>query len=92
MRPDRPGFSAVGLEGRADPDDAGAGEIEVAAARSDGTASFEPMIAGGERAGLYSLANAGELLLLTCRLLALLPVPRDGPGQTHDGGERLVDV
>jgi hypothetical protein len=92
MRPDRPGFSAVGLEGRADPDEAGAGEIEVAAARSDGTASFEPMIAGGERAGLYSLANAGELLLLTCRLLAVLPVPRDAPEQTNDGGERVVDV
>ncbi|HXM37101.1 MAG TPA: hypothetical protein VN908_00410 [Gemmatimonadales bacterium] len=73
MRPDRPGFSAVGLEGRADADDPGGGEMEVAAARADGSAPFDPMLAGGTKAGLYSLANAGELLLLTCRLLALLP-------------------
>ncbi len=65
MRPDRPGFSAVGLEGRADP-------IEITAARDDGTAPFAPNLAGGTAAGLYSVANAGELLLLTCRLLTLL--------------------
>ena len=73
MRPDRPGFSAVGLEGRADMEDASAGEIEVAAVRDDGSAPFGPMLAGGSAAGLYSVANEGELLLLTCRLLALLP-------------------
>ncbi len=72
MRPDRPGFSAVGLEGRADPDDPEAGEIEIAAARDDGSAPFAPKLAGGTAAGLYSVANAGELLLLTCRLLTLL--------------------
>jgi hypothetical protein len=72
MRPDRPGFSAVGLEGRADPDDPTAGEIEIAAARDDGSAPFAPTLAGGTAAGLYSVANAGELLLLTCRLLTLL--------------------
>ena len=72
MRPDRPGFSAVGLEGRADPDDPAAGEIEIAAARDDGSAPFAPKLAGGTAAGLYSVANAGELLLLTCRLLTLL--------------------
>ena len=72
MRPDRPGFSAVGLEGRADPDDPTAGEIAIAAARDDGSAPFGPKLAGGTAAGLYSVANAGELLLLTCRLLALL--------------------
>jgi len=72
MRPDRPGFSAVGLEGRADPDDPTASEIEIAAARDDGSAPFGPTLAGGTAAGLYSVANAGELLLLTCRLLALL--------------------
>jgi len=65
MRPDRPGFSAVGLEGRAD-------SIEIAAAREDGTAPFGPRLAGGTAAGLYSVANPGELLLLTCRLLTLL--------------------
>ena len=65
MRPDRPGFSAVGLEGRAD-------SIEIAAAREDGSAPFGPRLAGGTAAGLYSVANPGELLLLTCRLLTLL--------------------
>jgi len=65
MRPDRPGFSAVGLEGRAD-------SIEIAAAREDGSAPFGPRLAGGTAAGLYSVANSGELLLLTCRLLTLL--------------------
>lgn len=73
IRDDRPGFSAVGLEGRADADDPAGSEIEVAAAREDGTEGFSPTLAGGAQAGLYSLANAGELLLLTCRLLALLP-------------------
>ncbi len=72
MRPDRPGFSAVGLEGRADPDDPAAGQIEIAAARDDGSAPFAPKLAGGTAAGLYSVANAGELLLLTGRLLTLL--------------------
>jgi len=72
MRPDRPGFSAVGLEGRADPDDPSASEIEIAAAREDGSAPFGPQLAGGTAAGLYSTANAGEVLLLTCRLLTLL--------------------
>src|SRR6266702_8067259 len=65
MRPDRPGFSAVGLEGRAD-------SIELAAAREDGSVPFGPRLAGGTAAGLYSVANPGELLLLTGHLLALL--------------------
>ena len=73
MREGRPGFSAVGLEGHADSRDATSEEIEVAAAREDGSARFSPTLAGGAQAGLYSVANAGELLLLTCRLLALLP-------------------
>ena len=65
MRPDRPGFSAVGIEGRAD---------AIVATRDDGSVggAFDPMLAGGTAAGLYSVANAGELLLLTTRLLALL--------------------
>jgi len=63
MRPDRPGFSAVGLEAHP--------ELEIAA-RDDGTPLFAPTLAGGPAAGLYSVANAGELLLLTCRLLTLL--------------------
>jgi hypothetical protein len=73
LREGRAGFSAVGLEGHADADDATASEVEVAAARDDGTERFSPTLSGGAQAGLYSLANAGELLLLTCRLLALIP-------------------
>lgn len=73
VREGRPGFSAVGLEGRADAADPTGSEIEVAAAREDGSERFSPTLAGGAEAGLYSLANAGELLLLTCRLLVLLP-------------------
>lgn len=92
LRPDRPGFSAVGMEGRADPGDALGGEIEVAAARGDGTPSFAPTVAGGGRAGLLSLENHGELLLLTCRLLALLPVPQDAAPRGAPGGERIVAV
>lgn len=72
LRPDRPGFSAVGLEGRADPDDPNTHEIEIEASRDDGSQAFGPTLAGGTAAGLYSVANAGELLLLTCRLLPLL--------------------
>jgi len=72
MRPDRPGFSAVGIEGRADPDDPEDNEIQIAAVREDGSAAFGPKLAGGTAAGLFSVANAGELLLLTCRLLTLL--------------------
>lgn len=73
MREGRAGFSAVGLEGHVDANDPTGSEIEVAAAREDGTERFSPTLAGGAQAGLYSLANAGELLLLTCRLLVLLP-------------------
>lgn len=83
MRPDRPGFSAVGLEGRADADDPSGAEIEIAAAREDGSAPFGPTLAGGTAAGLYSVANPGELLLLTCRLLALLD-----SGQPHEHESR----
>jgi hypothetical protein len=91
IREGRPGFSAVGLEGRADASDPTGSEIEVAAAREDGSERFSPTLAGGAQAGLYSLANAGELLLLTCHLLALLPAPSPGGMGTGDG-ERFVDV
>jgi len=93
LRDGRPGFSAVGLEGRADAHDPAGTEIEVAAAREDGTPPFSPTLSGGERAGIYSIANAGELLLLTCRLVALLPVPGDaGRGTGGESGERVVEV
>ena len=94
MRPDRPGFSAVGLDGRADADDATPSEIEVAAAREDGSAPFGPLLAGGSSAGLHSVANAGELLLLTCRILAQLPRGTAGAdaGSDSDALERVVQV
>ena len=93
MRPDRPGFSAVGIEGRADSDEAAGNEIEVAAAREDGTAPFGPMLAGGTAAGLHSVANAGELLLLTCRLLTLLPADESEVSPvTHGALEHIVAV
>jgi len=91
LRPDRPGFSAVGIEGRADADDPGNTEIEVAAARDDGSPPFGPTLAGGSAAGLYSVANAGELLLLTGRLLSLLPP--DAPALEMAGAlEHVVQV
>ncbi|MGH7529768.1 MAG: hypothetical protein ACREMN_05250 [Gemmatimonadales bacterium] len=94
MRAGRPGFSAVGLEGRADADDPAGGEIAVAAAREDGSAAFAPSLSGGREAGVYSVANAGELLLLTCRLLALLPVPtaRDAGSGMRDASETVIDL
>ncbi|HEV8266009.1 MAG TPA: hypothetical protein VGQ06_13750 [Gemmatimonadales bacterium] len=94
MRADRPGFSAVGLDGRADADEATASEIVVAAARADGRAPFSPTLSGGEEAGIYSVETAGELLLLTCRLLALLPLPdpRDARNETRETSERFVSV
>jgi len=93
MRPDRPGFSAVGIEGRADNDEAAGNEIEVAAAREDGSAPFGPLLAGGSAAGLHSVANAGELLLLTCRLLTLLPANESEVTPVTRGAlERIVAV
>jgi hypothetical protein len=94
MRPDRPGFSAVGLDGRADAEDANSGEIEVMAARDDGSEPFGPVLAGGSAAGLHSVANAGELLLLTCRILAQLPREHDAPAadDTRDALEHVVAV
>lgn len=91
MREGRPGFSAVGLEGHADADDPAGSEIAVAAAREDGSERFSPTLAGGAQAGLYSLANAGELLLLTCRILATLPAPPPGGIGTREM-ERFIDV
>jgi hypothetical protein len=95
LREDRPGFSAVGVHGRADADDPSGGELVVAAAREDGTSPFGPLLAGGDRAGIHSLANGGELLLLTCRLLALLPVARETGNvqrETNDDLEQVVPV
>jgi hypothetical protein len=93
MRPDRPGFSAVGIEGRADSDEPGQNEIEIAAARDDGSAPFGPMLAGGSTAGLHSVANAGELLLLACRLLNQLNERDAGNVKREtDGSEQIIAV
>ena len=93
MRPDRPGFSAVGIDGRADSDEPAGNEIEVAAARADGSPPFGPILPGGSAAGLHSVANAGELLLLTCRLLTVLP-PDESTVAPGPGGalEHIVAV
>lgn len=93
MHRGRAGFSAVGLEGRADDGDAGADELEVAAARDDGSAAFAPMLGGTKVAGLYSLVTAGELLLLTCRLLAMLPAGApDARVEEPDAEEHIISV
>jgi len=98
LRPDRPGFSAVGVEGHADAGEPGGSEIEVLAARADGAPAFSPLLAGGREAGVHSLANAGELLLLTTRLLTTLPPPipgerGSGQGEGYDALlERFVEV
>ena len=91
MHRNRPGFSAVAAEGRIDETDAAAGEIAVSARRADGTAPFAPLFEGGAAAGLYSVATAGELLLLTARLLALLPTGEAGKGK-GETLEHVVDV
>lgn len=92
LRADRPGFSAVAVEGRADPADPSGDEIEVAARREDGTPPFAPRLPGAREAKLASLANAGELLLLTCRLLAVLPAHAEGGKGKGEALERFVAV
>jgi hypothetical protein len=85
MRPDRPGFSAVGLEGHADPADPTPSETEIVATREDGSPVFAPQLAGGSAAGLYSLANRFELLLLTWRLLGALDSVTPHEDQSRGG-------
>jgi hypothetical protein len=95
MREGRPGFSAVSVEGRADVDDPSAGESLIdstRATRDDGSAPFTPTLTGGTEAGILSVASAGELLLLTCRLLALLPPARNAGYEMRDAEERGVDI
>lgn len=93
MHRHRPGFSAVAVEGHADADDPTGDELLVAVAREDGSPPFAPLLPGGHEAGVYSLANAGELLVLTCRLLARLPAggAERGMGEA-DTPEWFVDL
>ena len=97
MHRNRPGFSAVSVEGHADADDPAGDELLVDVAREDGSPPFAPLLPGGREAGVYSLANAGELLLLTCRLLARLPARSAGGGMGGGTGnegaaERFLDL
>jgi hypothetical protein len=94
MHGERPGFSAVAVEGRADADRATTGEVELDARRPDGSAAFAPLLAGGAEAGVYSVADAGELLLLVCRLLPVLPKLPDAPHVPGEGDplEHVVTI
>ena len=90
MHGERPGFSAVAVEGHADEDHATAGEVEVPMHRTDGKPLFAPLLEGGSQAAVHSVADAGEMLLLVCRLLPLLPataLPVRGPA-----GEQIIAV
>jgi len=78
MHGERPGFSAVAVEGRADEDHASAGEVEIPLQRDDGSPLFAPQLSGGQEAEVHSVANAGEMLLLACRILPLLPPAKEG--------------
>ncbi len=57
LHAERPGLSVVALEGAAP------GVVR----RADGSASFAPLMPGGDRAGLYAVAAPEELLLLAWR-------------------------
>ncbi len=96
MHRNRPGFSAVAVEGHADPADPAGAELIVQIARDDGTDLFTPQLDGGHAAGVYSLANAGELLLLTGRLLALVPPGTGGASAAASDptafAERFLDL
>ena len=46
---------------------------------------------GGQEAGIYSIADAGELLLLVCRLLPLLP-PRPRTERRDPSIEQIIPV
>jgi hypothetical protein len=93
MHRNRPGFSAVAVEGRADADDPAGDELLVAVRREDGSPPFAPLLPGGRDAGVYSLANAGELLLLTGRLLASIRAGGAGRETGESGSaERFVDL
>jgi hypothetical protein len=51
------------------------------------------MLGGTKVAGLYSLVTAGELLLLTCRLLELLPAGApDARVEEPDAEEHIISV
>jgi len=91
MHGERPGFSAVAVEGRADLDRASAGEVEIPLQRDDGSPLFAPQLSGGREAAVHSVANTGEMLLLVCRLLPYLPA-LPGGAQGEASVEHFVPV
>lgn len=93
MHRGRPGFSAVAVEAHVDDAAPRPHEVEVAAARPDGTATFSAVLQGGASAGLHSVLTGGELVLLTCRLLALMPPTAHADASANAPSlERFVDV
>jgi hypothetical protein len=94
MHGERPGFSAVAVEGHADADHATAGELEVPLGRQDGTPLFAPLLEGGQEAAVHSVADAGEMLLLVCRLMPFLPASLPDPLSVtrENGNERIVPI
>jgi hypothetical protein len=89
MHQTRPGFSAMGIEGRADEHEAAPGERMARARRPDGSPLFAPLLTGGAGAGLYSILDADELMMLTWRILAL-PEMRNVKSAMRDGGTSVV--
>ena len=98
MHRTRPGFSATGVEGRADEHPAGLGERALAVRRSDGSPLFAPLLTGGTGVGLYSVLDPDELMLLTWRILALEELRnaecgmRNGDTGFLPEGERIVQI
>lgn len=70
LHPARPGFTAVGA----------GGPRPSLMGREDGSPVFAPRLEGGEAAGLWSVAGAGELLELAYRVEARLAGP-PAPGR-----------
>jgi hypothetical protein len=94
MHGERPGFSAVAVDGHADATHATIGETDVPPERADGSPVLAPQLEGGAQASVYSVADAGEMLLLVCRLAPFLPPARSSSAETPGGnaGERVVTV
>ena len=61
LHPERPGLTVAAVTGKAPP----------VAARADGSRPFTPQMPGGDLAGLYALADTGELLVLAWRAASI---------------------
>ena len=89
MHGERPGFSAVAVDGHADATHATIGETLIPTERDDGSPALSPQLAGGDAAAVYSVADAGEMLLLVCRLAHDLTAP---PAAPAGDAERVIAV